>query len=115
MAVTMEALCFVEKYPERKDELVRRLREGRLFLSPFLCNSLWAFHSVEGMVRTLYAARRLEREWGVPIDVAEHIEEPSLPGGWASVLPRSVSCASRSMGGTSMRWGATRRRRGCRV
>lgn len=86
MAVTQEALCFVERYPERKGELIRRIKEGRVFVSPYLCNSLWAFQSVEGAIRTFYPARRLEREWGIPMDVAEHIEQPSLPWGVASIL-----------------------------
>lgn len=87
MAVTQEALCFVERYPERKAELIARIREGRVFVSPFLCNSLWGFQSTESAIRTLYPARRLEREWGVgPFDVAEHIELPSLPWGTASIL-----------------------------
>ncbi len=86
MAVTHEALCFVERYPERKGELIRRIKEGRVFVSPYLCNSLWAFQSVEGAIRTFYPARRLERAWGIPIDVAEHIEQPSLPWGVASIL-----------------------------
>jgi len=86
MAVTQEALCFVERYPERKEELIRRIKEGRVFVSPYLCNSLWAFQSVEGAIRTFYPARRLEREWGISMDVAEHIEEPSLPWGMASIL-----------------------------
>jgi len=86
MAVTQEALCFVERYPERQAELIRRIKEGRVFVSPFLCNSLWAFHSTECALRVLYPARRLERDWGVPMAVAEHIEEPSLPWGMASIL-----------------------------
>ncbi len=86
MAVTQEALCFVERYPDRKFEIIGRIREGSLFVSPFLCNSLWAFQSVEATIRTQYPARRLERDWGIPIDVAEHIEEPSLPWGVASIL-----------------------------
>ena len=86
MAVTQEALCFVERYPERKDELIQRIKEGRIYVSPYLCNSLWAFQSVENAIRTLYPARRLEKEWGISFDVAEHIEEPSLPWGVASIL-----------------------------
>jgi alpha-mannosidase len=86
MAVTQEAMCFVEKYPQREAELVRRIKEGRVFVSPFLCNSLWALHSTEGALRVLYPARRLEARWGIPIDVAEHIEEPSLPWGMATIL-----------------------------
>jgi len=86
MAVTQEALCFVERYPDRKDELIRRIKEGRVFVSPYVCNTLWAMQSVEGSIRSLYPARRLEREWGISMEVAEHIEEPSLPWGTASIL-----------------------------
>ncbi len=86
MAVTLEAICFVERYPERQAELIRRVKEGRVLVSPFLCNSLWAMQSTECALRVLYPARRLERDWGIPIDVAEHIEEPSLPWGMAPIL-----------------------------
>jgi len=86
MAVTQEAICFVERYPERQTELMRRIKEGRIFVSPFLCNSLWAFQSTECAIRTLYPACRLERDWGIPLDIAEHIEEPSLPWGMATIL-----------------------------
>jgi hypothetical protein len=89
MAVTQEALCFVEKYPARKDELIGRIRDGRVMVSPFLCNSLWAFQDFEGALRTLYPARRLEKEWKIPIDVAEHIEHPALPWGMATILAGS--------------------------
>lgn len=92
MAVTQEALCFVEHYPQRKAELIRRIKEGRVFVSPYLCNSLWAFQSVEGAIRTFYPARRLEREWGISIDVAEHIEQPALPWG---VVPILAGCGIR--------------------
>jgi len=86
MALTQEAICFVERYPDREAELVRRIKEGRIFVSPFLCNSLWAFHSTECAIRTLYPARRLEQKWGISLDVAEHIEEPSLPWGIVPIL-----------------------------
>jgi hypothetical protein len=86
MAVTQEALCFVEHYPEREEELVRRIKEGRVYVSPYLCNSLWGLQSVEGAIRTFYPARRLEKKWGISIDVAEHIELPSLPWGVAPIL-----------------------------
>ncbi len=87
MSVTLEAQCFLERYPDRKAELIKRLKEGRVYMSPFLNNSLWAFQSAESLVRTLYPARRLEREWGLaPIAVAEHIEHPALPWGVASIL-----------------------------
>ncbi len=86
MTATIEALCFLERYPERRAELARRIKEGRICVSPFLCNTLLGFHSVEGMIRSLYPARRLEQEWGITVDIAEHIECPSLPWGVPSVL-----------------------------
>jgi hypothetical protein len=89
MSVTNEALAFLERYPGRRDELVRRLREGRITLSPFLNNTLWGFQSEEAFLRSLYPARRLERQWGVPIDVAHHSELPSLPWGAATLLAGS--------------------------
>jgi hypothetical protein len=86
MAATNEALCFLERYPQRKEELIRRIKEGRITVSPFLVNSLWSFLGVEGAIRMLYPARRMERDWGIPIDIAQHIEMPSLPWGAASIL-----------------------------
>jgi len=86
MAVTQEALCFLEYYPDRESELIHRIKEGRIFVSPYLCNSLWGFQSFEGAIRTFYPARRLEDKWGIKFDVAEHIELPSLPWGTATIL-----------------------------
>ena len=82
----IEVEAFLGIYPQRRDELFRRIRQGCLCVSPFLCNSLWGFQSVEGALRTFYPARRMEREHGMPIDVAEHIELPSLPWGMATLL-----------------------------
>jgi len=93
-AVTQEVLCFLERYPERKDELIRRVKEGRLYVSPYLCNSLWGFQSLEGAIRTFYPARRLQREWGFPMDTAHHIELPSLPWGTATIL---ANCGLRNL------------------
>jgi len=86
MAVTLEAICFVERYPERKQELIDRIKEGRVYVSPYLCNSLWGMQSAEGVLRTFYPARRLELQWGIPLTSAHHIEEPSLPWGTATLL-----------------------------
>ena len=93
MAVTQEALCFVERYPQRKAELIDRIKQGRIYVSPYLCNALWAFQSTEGAIRTFYPARRLETEWGHDcMGVAEHIEQPCLPWG---VVPILAGCGIR--------------------
>lgn len=72
MAVTQEAICFLEHYPERKEELIRRIREGRLYVSPYFCNTLWGMQSAEGAIRSFYPARRLADEWGFQLDSAHH-------------------------------------------
>jgi alpha-mannosidase len=89
LSITQEALMFLEYYPERKAELVRRIQEGRISIGGFLNNNLWGFQSVESEIRSLYAARRMEEEWGVSVRVAQHIEEPAMPWGAASILAGS--------------------------
>jgi hypothetical protein len=90
LSITQEALAFAEYYPDRKEELIRRIKEGYIAVGPDYNNSLWGFQSTEGMIRTLYPARRLEKEWGLPLnDVAQHIEEPALPWGVAAILAGS--------------------------
>jgi hypothetical protein len=89
LSVMQELDAFVEYYPARKAELLQRIREGRVAVSPVYNNALWGFQSTEAMLRTFYPARRLEREWNLRFDWVEHIEEPALPWGAASVLAAS--------------------------
>ena len=89
LSITQEALAFVEYYPERTPELIRRIKEGRISVGPVYNNALWGFQSTEAVIRTFYPARRLERAWGIPLSVAQHIEQPGLPWGVASILAAS--------------------------
>ena len=82
----VEALCFLEKYPNRKAELVARAKSRRLTLSPWLCNTLWGSMTPEGNLRAMTAARLLEIETGIPLDVGNHSEMPSLPLGVVPLL-----------------------------
>ncbi len=89
LSITQEAEAFVERYPGRRQELIRRIKEGRISVGPVYNNALWGFQSTEAVIRTFYPARRLERDWGIPISVAQHIEQPGLPWGAASILAAS--------------------------
>ncbi len=89
LSISQEALVFLRYYPERKDEFLRRVREGRIYIGPFLNNNLWAYQGTESLIRSMYPARRLEQETGVPMKVGMHIEEPALPWGAASILASS--------------------------
>jgi len=89
LSITQEADAFVEYYPERKQEFIRRIKEGRISVGPVYNNALWGFQSTESVIRTFYPARRLERDWGIPLSIAQHIEQPGLPWGAASILAAS--------------------------
>jgi len=89
LSVAQEADAFFEYYPQRKQEFIRRVKEGRIYIGPKYNNALWGFQSTESMIRTLYPARRMQREWGARLDVAEHMEQPALPWGAASILAAS--------------------------
>ena len=89
LSITQEANAFVEYYPERKQEFIRRIKEGRISVGPVYNNALWGFQSTESVIRTFYPACRLEREWGIPLRIAQHIEQPGLPWGAASILAAS--------------------------
>lgn len=89
LSISQEALMFRRYYPERWGEFLRRVREGRIYIGPFLNNNLWAFQGTESLIRSMYPARRLAQETGVPLKVGVHIEEPALPWGAASILASS--------------------------
>jgi hypothetical protein len=76
---TNEIFFFLEKYPERKNELVGRLREGRIMLAPFLVNTMWGFTGSEGFLRAMYPAKRFAVANNVPLEHAVHSELPSMP------------------------------------
>jgi hypothetical protein len=82
----VEIVSFLDKYPERKAEVVARAKEGRLTMSPWYCNTLWGSMSPEGTLRSMSSARLLELQTGVPINIGNHSEMPSLPIGIVPIL-----------------------------
>lgn len=87
--VTNEIFFFLEKYPQRYTELVNRIREGRITLSPFLVNNIWGFTGVEGFLRSIYPAKRFAVANNLPLVHAVHSELPSLPWGIVPLLSGS--------------------------
>jgi hypothetical protein len=84
--VTNELLFFLEKFPEKRAELMKRIKEGRIMISPFLCNNLWGLPGSETFIRSMYPAARLAKEAGVSLNRGVHSELPSLPGGIVPLL-----------------------------
>lgn len=77
--VTNEIFYFLEKYPLRKGELVNRIKEGRIMMSPFLVNTMWGFCGAEGFLRAMYPAKRFAAENNLNLSHAVHSELPSMP------------------------------------
>ena len=87
--ITNELLFFLDKYPNRKEELYSRIHEGKIMISPFLSNSMWGFQSAEGFLRCMYPAQRLAKACDVQLKWAVHSELPSMPQGIAPLLTGS--------------------------
>jgi hypothetical protein len=87
--VTNEVIFFLEKYPLRRAELINRIIEGRIMISPFLANTNWGFPGVEGFLRSMYPAKRFAADNHLPLKYAVHSELPSLSWGIVPLLSGS--------------------------
>lgn len=93
-SVLGEFLWFAEAEPQRRAEAIEAIRSGRLYVSPFLNNTLYGWQSIESQWRSLWHARRLEVETGLDLfAVGQHIEIPSLS--W---------CAAEVCAASGLRW-----------
>ena len=72
--------------PHQVLALVRRLREGRIELSALYANQTTELCGHEELVRLLYPAFSLNRQYGIPIQTAELNDIPGMAWGLASVL-----------------------------
>jgi hypothetical protein len=87
---TVEVEWFLQQASETdKDRFLRRVKEGRLKLSATYNANLSALMPVEQAIRSLYYARKLEREYGISFDTVEHIEMPSMAWGMMQVYAGS--------------------------
>lgn len=70
----------------RDADLLRSIRRGEIEVPAVYASHFTGFASLENLVRSLYPARRLSREHGLPFDVALSTDVPSHSWSWASVL-----------------------------
>ncbi len=68
------------------DEMVRRLREGRLEVNALVANLITELLGPEEMARAFYPVFALKREYGIPVTCAEHNDIPGISWGLAEAL-----------------------------
>jgi alpha-mannosidase len=73
--------------PEAQQQFLDHVRDGSIVIPPEISNQHTGNASWEGLARSFYNGRRLEREFKVPrSDAAQIVDVPSYPWGYASVL-----------------------------
>jgi len=80
-------LYFLQNRPPAVcEEMVRRLKEGRLEVNAFTGNETTELLGPEQMVRMLYPVFALKRQYGVPVATAELNDIPGISWGVAAAL-----------------------------
>jgi hypothetical protein len=75
--------------PEVREEMMRRIREGRIEVNAFLGNQVTELQGPEEMVRMLYPVFELKRRYGIPVITAEHNDVPGISWGVAAAMAGS--------------------------
>lgn len=83
---TMEVKWFMERKKDRTRRLFEREKDGHISVSPIFNSCLTATMSTEQAIRSLYFSRLVEREHGIDVSVAEHIEVPTITWGMATIF-----------------------------
>lgn len=72
--------------PEVREEMMRRIREGRIEVNAFVGNETTELLGPEEMVRMLYPVFALKRDHGIQIVSAEHNDIPGISWGVAAAM-----------------------------
>lgn len=75
--------------PQVREEMMRRIREGRIEINAFAGNEVTELLGPEEMVRMLYPVFELKRKHGIPVTSAEHNDIPGISWGVASAMAGS--------------------------
>lgn len=80
-------LYYLEHRPEEvREEMMQRIREGRVEVNAFLANETTELLGPEEMVRMLYPVFELKRKYGIPVQSAEHNDIPGISWGVAAAM-----------------------------
>lgn len=72
--------------PAVRDEMIRRIKEGRIEVNAFVGNEVTELLGPEEMARMLYPVFGLKRRYGIPVTTAEHNDIPGISWGVAAAL-----------------------------
>lgn len=72
--------------PQMREEMMRRIREGRIEVNAFVGNETTELLGPEEMVRMMYPLFELKRRYGIPICTAEHNDIPGISWGVAAAM-----------------------------
>lgn len=87
-------LHWLDRRPEEaREEMMRRIKEGRIEVNAFVGNEVTELLGPEEMVRMLYPVFELKRRYGIPVMSAEHNDIPGVSWG-----------AAAAMAGAGIRW-----------
>ena len=80
----------LETRPASKaEEILNLLRAGKMAMPAQYCNVLTGYASLETLYRSLYSAKALSREYGLPFEYANITDVPTYSGSYPSVLASS--------------------------
>ena len=80
-------LWWMKNRPEEKvQEMMNRIREGRIEVNAFIGNQTTELHSSEELIRAMYPVFALKRKYGIDITTAEHNDIPGISWGVAEAL-----------------------------
>lgn len=80
-------LYYLDHRPEEvRQEMMRRIREGRIEVNAFVGNETTELLGPEEMVRMLYPVFELKRRYGIPVTTAEHNDIPGISWGVAAAM-----------------------------
>ncbi len=72
--------------PEAREEMMRRIKEGRIEVNAFVGNETTELLGPEEMVRMMYPVFALKRQYGIPVLSAEHNDIPGISWGVAAAM-----------------------------
>ena len=76
--------------PELVEEMINRLREGRVEVSALFANEITNMCGHEELVRLIYPSFELKRLYGIPISCASITDIPGLSWGLPTILRLSL-------------------------
>ena len=79
---------YFKKRPERINEFIQRVKEGRMEVTGLYLN-VTELYTAEGLIRSLYFAKELEKKYGIKVVSAMNSDVPGLSWGLPQIFSRA--------------------------